>query len=330
MKPHDTHQPQGDSRASRFTARNLRGILLPATTPFDADGLVDSRALGRNIERWNRTGIGGYVILGSTGERVHLDEREVLEVIRTARASVPKASAFVVGVGQQGTRASVAEALRAGAEGADAVLVITPAFYRAAMTPAALAAHYETIADASTVPVVLYNIPQNTGVALSPETVARLASHENIIGIKDSSGDMVNFLEMLRLQSEDFAVLTGHASLLYAALSAGAQGAILAAACVAPEVAVRIAQLVEQGEHEHARELQRRFTPLARAVTTRFGIGGLKHALDLGGYAGGEVRAPLAQPDEAARREIAGVLEECRLTDETERETKQQAEGAAT
>ena len=310
----------------------MRGILLPATTPFGADGLIDARALSSNIERWNETGISGYVILGSTGERVHLEERESRDVIRAARECVPRERAFVVGVGGQGTRASVEDARRACAEGADALLVITPSFYRAAMTPAALAAHYETIADASTVPVVLYNIPQNTGVALSPETVARLAAHENICGIKDSSGDMVNFVEMLRLSSADFAVLTGHASLLYAALSGGAQGAILAAACVAPEVAMRIARLVEQGEHVEARELQRRFTPLARAVTTRFGIGGLKYALDLCGYAGGEVRAPLAQPDEAARREIERVLAECRLPVETaERETtKLQAEGAAT
>jgi 4-hydroxy-2-oxoglutarate aldolase len=311
LKPHDTIHP-ADSRAAKFTADRLRGILLPCTTPFAESGLVDARALGGNIARWNETGIGGYVILGSTGERVHLDEREVMEVVGAARASVPSQLAFVVGVGQQGTRGSIADARRAAEAGADAVLVITPNFYRAAMTPAALINYYESVADASTVPVVLYNIPQNTGVALSPETIGRLAAHENIVGIKDSSGDMVNFVEMLRLQSETFAVLTGHASLLYAALSSGARGAILAAACVAPEVAVRIAELVAAGRHEAAREWQRKFTPLARSVTTRFGIGGLKYALDLSGYAGGEVRAPLAMPDEAARREIERTLAECR------------------
>ena len=299
----------------------MRGILLPCTTPFGEDGRVDARALRGNIARWNETGIGGYVILGSTGERVHLGEREAIEVVDAARASVPGHLAFVVGVGQHGTRESIAEARRAADAGADAVLVITPHFYRAAMTPAVLSKYYESIADAAPVPVVLYNIPQNTSVALSPDTIARLSEHENIIGIKDSSGDMVNFVEMLRLVSDEFAVLTGHASLLYAALSAGAQGAILAAGCVAPEVAVRIARLVEQGAHVEARELQRRFTPLARAVTTRFGIGGLKYALDLCGYAGGEVRAPLAMPDDAARREIARTLEECRPYVELENET---------
>ena len=326
LKPHDTIQP-GDARAVKFTAEKLRGILLPCTTPFAEGGLVDARALGDNIARWNETGIDGYVILGSTGERVHLDEGEVLEVVSTARASVPEHLAFVVGVGQHGTRASIAEARRAAGAGADAILVITPHFYRAQMTPAALANYYESIAEAAPVPVVLYNIPQNTGLALSPDVLARLCEHENIVGIKDSSGDMVNFVEMLRLASRKFAVLTGHASLLYAALSAGAQGAILAAGCVAPEVAVRIARLVEQGAHDEAREWQRKFTPLARAVTARFGIGGLKYALDLRGYAGGEVRAPLSMPDEAARREIARTLEECCPYVETENETKS-AEGA--
>ena len=310
-----------------FTAERLRGILLPCTTPFAESGLVDTRALGGNIARWNETGISGYVILGSTGERVHLDEREVLEVIDAARASVPGHLAFVVGVGQHGTRQSIAEARRAAGAGADAVLVITPHFYRAAMTPAALTDYYESIAEASPVPVVVYNIPQNTGLAVSPDVLARLSEHENIIGIKDSSGDMVNFVEMLRLASARFAVLTGHASLLYAALSAGASGAILAAGCVAPELAVEIARLVERGEHESACARQRRFTPLARAVTTRFGIGGLKYALDLAGYAGGEVRAPLTMPDDAARREIARTLEECRPVVETGDET-QLAEGA--
>jgi len=197
------------------------------------------------------------------------------------------------------------------------------------MTPAALAAHYESVADASIVPLLLYNIPQNTGVALSPEVVARLSEHENIIGIKDSSGDMVNFLELLSLQSDKFAVLTGHASLLHAALSAGAPGAILAVACVAPRRAARIAQVVEQGRYEEAQELQSKLIPLARAVTTRFGIGGLKYALDLRGYTGGEVHAPLQMPNETARREIARTLEACRPYDETEFETKL-AEGAVT
>ena len=297
--------------AANLVQKKLRGILLPFPTPFDKRGDVDTRAIRTNIERWNRTSADGYVALGSTGERVHLSEAECFEVMDAAREATPEHLAFVVGVGQAGTRTTIAEARRAAQAGADALLVITPHFYRASMTPAALTDYYTAIADAAPVPIVLYSIPQNTGLALLPETVARLSEHENIIGIKDSSGDMVNFLEMLRAAaSAQFAVLTGHASVLHAALAAGARGAILAAACVTPRIAIEIARAVERGEHERAREMQSKFIPLVRTVTARFGIGGLKYALDLCGYAGGAVRAPLGMPDEEAQREIRRILEE--------------------
>ena len=285
-------------------------MLLPFPTPFNEGGEVDAQALRRNVERWGASGVSGYVALGSTGERVHLDEREICRVIETARATAPGHLAFVVGVGQQSVRGSVGEARRAAELGADALLVITPHFYRGEMTQQLLADFFTAVADASTVPLLLYNIPQNAGVTTAPETVARLAEHANIIGIKDSSGDMVSLTETLRLVPEDFAVLTGHASVFYPALAAGARGGILAAACVVPELAVAIHRAFEAGEHARAAELQRRFVPVARAVTTRFGIGGLKHAMELRGYAGGTVRAPLRMPDEAARREIAELLEE--------------------
>ena len=276
------------------------------------------RAQRSNIEKWNETGITGYVALGSTGERAHLDERECLEVIETAREAVPERTIFIVGAGQQGTRATVNEVRRFAAAGADAVLVITPHFYRGAMTQDALAGHYMAVADAATVPVILYSMPEFTGVTLAPETVARLSEHENIIGIKDSSGDLIGLTETLRLVPDDFAVMTGNGSLLYAALSAGATGAILAVGCVAPRLCVDIYRAVEEGDYGRAREMQRRLTPLARAVTVRYGIGGLKAALDLLGFAGGEVRAPLQGVSEEARREIARLLEEAGLSGEEE------------
>jgi 4-hydroxy-2-oxoglutarate aldolase len=192
------------------------------------------------------------------------------------------------------------------------VLVITPHFYRAAMTQAALAEHYERVADASPAPVVVYSIPQNTGVTLAAETVARLSRHGNIVGLKESSGDVVAFVEMLRVASEEFAMLTGHGSALHAALSSGARGAILAVACCAPRTCLEIVRAVEAEDHERAVILQHRLIPLARAVTTRFGVGGLKVALDCAGYRGGTVRAPLSMPDEATRSEIARLVAELR------------------
>lgn len=295
---------------------NLRGILLPFPTPFDQSGEVDKRALCSNIEKWNQTGILGYVALGSTGERVHLDERECLEVIEAAREAVPEHLALIVGAGQQSTRVTIDEARRFAAAGADALLVITPHFYRKAMTHEALTNHYLAVADASPVPVVLYSMPELTGIAIAPETVARLSEHENIIGIKDSSADIVNLAETLRLVPDGFAVLTGNGPLLYAALSAGAHGAILAVGCVAARLATAIYATFEAGDHRRALGLQQRLTPLARAVTTRYGIGGLKAALDMLGYTGGPVRAPLQSPNEEARREIERLLKDAAWSEE--------------
>jgi 4-hydroxy-2-oxoglutarate aldolase len=306
--------------------------MLPFPTPFDARGELDLAALRANVSRWNATGVSGYVALGSTGERVHLDDEERLRVVEAAREVVSRDMIFVVGVGQQSTRETIREARRAAAAGADALLVITPHFYRAAMSQAALAEHYERVADASPAPVVVYSIPQNTGVTLAAETVARLSRHGNIVGLKESSGDVVALVEMLRAVGEDFAMLTGHGSALHAALSSGARGAILAVACCAPLTALAITRAVGAGDDDRARILQHRLIPLARAVTTRFGVGGLKVALDAAGYRGGTVRAPLSMPDDAARAEIARLIAELAdVEGETTFEGKAgEPEGAAT
>lgn len=308
----------------------LRGILLPFPTPFNDDAEVANAGLCSNIEKWNLSGIVGYVALGSTGERVHLEERECPIVIETARAAVPEEMAFIVGAGQQSVRVTLNEVRRIAEAGADAVLVITPHFYRGAMTQDVLFNYYMAVADGAPVPVLLYSMPDLTGVAIAPETVARLALHENIVGIKDSSGDIINFAETVRLVPEDFAVLTGNGPMLYAALCAGATGGILAVGCVAPRLAVDIYEAVRAGEHEVARALQQRLTPLALAVTKRYGIGGLKAALDMLGYAGGHVRAPLQDASEEARREIARLLVECGLMNEATAREGQYSQAGAT
>ena len=288
----------------------MRGVLLPFTTPFDNDDCINARALRSNVERWNKTGISGHVVLGSTGERVHLNERECLTVIETARACVPKQMAFIVGAGQQSTQATVDEVRHVAEAGADAELVITPHFYRAEMTQAALINYYTAAADASPVPVLLYSVPQLTGVTIQPETIARLSEHENIIGVKDSSGDILALAETVRLVPDDFVVLTGNGSALYPALCVGARGGILAIGCIAPRLAVEIYEAFQVGEHERARSLQQRLSRLTRGVLGRYGISGLKAALDMLSYTGGHVRAPLQDASEEARREIAKVLKE--------------------
>lgn len=287
----------------------LRGILLPLTTVFTASDEIDTAKLRENIAAWNKTGIRGYVMLGSTGERVHLDEREYLQVIETSRAVVSSDFAFIVGAGQQSTTGTINEIRKATQAGADAVLVITPHYYRSAINQDTLIRYYTAVADASPVPVLLYSMPALTGVKIEPETIARLSEHPNIAAVKDSSNDVAGFAETMRLCPDDFAVMTGNGTVLLDALRAGATGAILAVGLVVPEVCVEIFRAFKAGDAEQASMLQSKLTPLAAAVTTRFGIGGLKTALDMAGYHGGAVRAPLQMPDESAGREILDLLQ---------------------
>jgi len=286
---------------------DLRGILLPTTTPFDADGKISASAISSNIRDWTARGVIGFVVLGSTGERVHLDEREYLETIEISRAAAASDSAFIVGAGQQSTIGTIKEIKNAARAGADAVLVITPFFYRTAITQETLINFYTAVADESPVPVLLYSMPPLTGIKIEPETVARLSEHANIVGVKDSSNDVAGFSKTVNLCRSDFAVMTGNGTVLLDALRAGATGGILAVGCVVPEVCIEIYRTFKE---ECAEMLQSKLTPLAAAVTTRFGIGGLKSALDLAGFRGGSVRAPLRAPDQTARTELAQLLQD--------------------
>lgn len=287
---------------------NLKGILLPTTTPFDQDGKISASGISSNINEWTAKGVIGFVVLGSTGERVHLDEREYLEVIEISRAATASNSVFIVGAGQQSTAGTIREVKNAARAGADAVLVLTPFFYRTAITQETLISFYTAVADKSPVPVLLYSMPPLTGIKIEPETVALLSEHANIIGVKDSSNDVAGFSKTVSLCPSDFAVMTGNGTVLFDALRAGATGGILAVGCVVPEVCVEIYRAFKAGDEKHAAMLQSKLTPLAAAVTTRFGIGGLKAALALAGFHGGSVRSPLRTPDETARTELAQLL----------------------
>lgn len=291
---------------TQLSVESLRGILLPTTTPFDAGGEINSAAIRSNLCSWSSTGVIGFVVLGSTGERVHLDEREYLQAIETSRDAVADDLVFIVGAGQQSTIGTIREIKKAAAAGADAVLVITPHYYRSAISQETLLSFYTDVADASPIPVILYSMPALTGIKIEPQTIARLSQHPNIIGVKDSSNDVAGFAETVRLCHDDFAVMTGNGTVLLDALHAGATGGILAVGCVVPQTCVEI---FRNFKAEHAARLQSVLTPLATAVTTKYGIGGLKAALDLAGYTGGAVRAPLQPPTEDARNEIAALLE---------------------
>jgi 4-hydroxy-2-oxoglutarate aldolase len=306
-----TNSLQGNTLSKETIDQRLRGILLPTTTPFTATEELEIDASLSNMRQWARTGITGFVLLGSTGERVHLDEREYLRVLETARNEIPSELAFIAGAGQHSVVGTVKEIQQAADVGADAVLVLTPHYYRSAMRQDALVRYYTAVADAAPIPVLLYSMPAFTGIRIEPETIAHLSEHPNIVGVKDSSNDVPRFEATVKACPSDFAVLTGNGTILLDALRVGATGAILAVGCVVPESCVEIYNAFQLDNQQRASALQAKLTPLAAAVTTKYGIGGLKAALDLAGYHGGAVRSPLRAPDEAARQEIAALLVPC-------------------
>lgn len=286
---------------------NLRAVFPPMPTPFTG-GEIDRAAIQRNVRRWIAAGLGGVVALGTNGEAPLLDDDESELVVATARPEVPADRTLIAGVGRESTRATITAARRAASAGADAVLVRTPSFYRAHVPVAALAAHYSAIADASPVPVLLYNYAAFTGVNMAPETIARLAEHPNIVGLKETSTDGAQFVDLAAMVPARFSVLAGSAPGAYAAFCAGAAGAILAVACVRPSLCLQLRALVLEGRHADALAIQQRLMPLARAVTTGFGIAGLKAAMDLSNLTGGDPRPPLVPLAADALHKIRTLL----------------------
>jgi 4-hydroxy-2-oxoglutarate aldolase len=287
----------------------LAGIHAPIPTPFDADGELDLDALDRHVTRLAASPLAGLLALGSNGEAAMLTDDEGARVLERVRAAWPSTRPLLAGVGRESTRGTVRAARRAAELGADAVLVRPPSAFRSHVGPDALNAHFRAVADASPVPVLLYNLPGATGFSLTAATVEQAAGHENIAGMKETSADLERLAEFAAIRPGDFVVLSGWAPVLYPALASGAAGGILAVANVVPDQCVELYEHVRAGRHAEAAALQRRLTPLARLVTTGHGIAGLKFALDRLGGGGGHVRAPLSSVDQAARLAIAQALD---------------------
>src|SRR5438093_3756295 len=291
----------------------LAGVLIPVPTPFDDRDRVDTGRLRRALEKWNTRPLAGIVVLGSNGEAVMLDDFESDQVIVAAREAVPRDRTFIVGTGRESTQAAIKASRRAAEHGADAVLVRTPGFYKAQMTNDAFVRHYTAVADASPVPVLLYNFTALTGVNLLPAAVARLATHPNIIGMKESGGDIAQVADLVSGTPAGFSVLAGAAATFYPALCVGAVGGILALGCAAPDACVRLFELARAGRHDDAVALQRDLVPLARLLGPTHGVPGLKAALNLLGYDVGVPRPPLVPVADAvlpALREALAHFEE--------------------
>jgi 4-hydroxy-2-oxoglutarate aldolase len=229
-------------------------------------------------------------------------------VIAAAREAIPRDRLLIAGTGRESTRATIAASRRAALLGADAVLVRTPSFFKPLCTPALLIRHYTAVADASPIPVLLYNFPAVTGVTITPDAMATLAAHANVAGMKESGTDSAQIAALIDAAPGSFSVLAGTGTVFYSGLCLGAVGAILAVACVVPELCLRLLAAAREGQHREARELQRRIAPISRLVTSGYGVPGLKAALNLAGYRAGEPRAPLSPATPEAQEEIAAEL----------------------
>jgi 4-hydroxy-2-oxoglutarate aldolase len=273
--------------------KRFTGIYTPIVTPFLSDDTLDEPGLRSNVAKWMATSLEGLVVLGSNGEAAQLDDAECDRIVDIVRQHMPGERPLIAGTGRESTRATIAATQRAATAGVDAVLVRTPSFFKSQMTTDVFVRHYTEVADASPVPVLLYNVSMFTGVNLQPEAVERLAVHPNIVGIKESGSDIAQIAELVGRTPDDFTVLAGSATTLVHALCAGCDGAILALAALLPDACLELMTLVREGRLDEARTLQRRLLPIAKSVGGSYGVPGLKAAIHLLGFAGGPPRPPL-------------------------------------
>jgi 4-hydroxy-2-oxoglutarate aldolase len=287
----------------------LHGVLAPVVTTFhDKSEDLDVAAFTRNIQALVGAGLHGIVVCGSTGEAALLSEDERRVLLEAARGATPRDRTLLMGVGAESTRQTLKRCADAKAAGADAALVVAPHYYANAMNIAALRVHYRAVADGSPLPVVLYNIPKYMHFALPAELVAELARHPNVVGVKDSSGDLNMLKGFLAAQSDSFTVLTGNGATFAPALQAGARGGILGVADFAPSLCLQVYAAHQKGDTTAANELQAAMKPLAVVIVAELGVPGVKTACDVAGLAGGPVRRPLVDLDEAAEQRVRELL----------------------
>jgi dihydrodipicolinate synthase/N-acetylneuraminate lyase len=288
---------------------NLRGVFAPLTTPFGPDGGVALDRLRENIARYNERPLAGYVLNGSTSESVLLLWSEVYRVWETGREAAAPGKVLIAGTGAESTAETIEHTARAAALGFDAALARTPSFYKPAINDDMLAEHYIRVADAARIPVLIYSVPVFTHVTVQASLIARVGTHPNIIGMKDSSGDVEGAAKIIAAAPKEFQTLVGSASTFYDSLERGACGSILAVANALPEMCCEIWQAFQSREAERARGLQQKLTAAGKLFGPQYGIAGLKYALDRRGYYGGPPRPPLLPVNEAGRREIDTMLD---------------------
>lgn len=292
-----------------MSAIKLQGIFAPIPTPFGKRGQIASGAMKRNLRFWNASSLAGLVVGGSNGEFALLSGAERLETIRMVRETLAADKLLIAGTGCESTDETIRLSRAAADEGAEAVLVVNPHYYTGNYDEEALEAYFLRVADSCSVPLILYNMPRNTGLNLSAALVCRLSRHGNIAGIKDSGGNIVQIGEIIAASDPAFAVFAGSASFLLPTLLLGGVGGTMALANILPAQCCRLMQLAREGEWQTAARLQLGLLAINAAVTRRWGVAGLKAAMEMVGLAGGEPRPPLLPLDENRRSELNILLE---------------------
>lgn len=293
--------------------KSIHGVLPPIPTAFDTDGKLNETAQRANLARWLETDLHGFVVLGSNGEYALLNTEEKMRALELAREMIPQDRLLIAGTGADSTRQAIDLTKRAAEIGADAALIVTPHYYRGQMNAATWTVHYRALADASPIPILIYNVPALTSVEIDADTVIALAQHPNIKGIKDSSANVAKMGEIIRFAPPDFAVLVGSGAAIVPALSIGAKGVVPALGNIAPRECVAIYDAFCAGDFHAARNLQLRMIRPNAAVTSKWGVPGLKAALDELGYYGGSPRAPLLSLGETERVKLREILREAEL-----------------
>lgn len=288
------------------------GIFAALTTPFRNEE-VSLSDFSDNLDWYNQTSLAGYVVLGSTGEAVFLSEKEAEAIISAARKKMAPGKKLIAGASRESVKEAINFVKRLADCGAEAVLVKPPYYYKSRMTGEALKAFYLGLADKTPLPLIIYHIPQNTGIPLEPELIIALASHPAVVGIKDSSGNLSTVAEVVPHVKPDFCFLTGAGNILMPSLAMGACGAVLALAAVAPVICCQIYHLFLEKRFSEAAELQLKVVPLNKLLTQTKGIPAIKYALDLLGRFGGNPRLPLLPLEDEGKRQTASLLRDLGL-----------------
>lgn len=293
--------------------KKVEGVFDPIATPFETDGAIAFGKYAENLAKFDRTGLAGIVVLGSNGEFTMLSHQEKLDLVAAARKGIGKGKTVIAGTGCESLKETIELTKGAADRGADAALVINPCYYKRDLTESTIETFFIAVADASPIPVMLYNMPGNSGINLSSSLVIKLSAHKNIVGVKDSGGNIVQISEIIAGVSSDFSVFAGSGSYLFVTTVLGGKGGTLAVANVAPDICADIYALCRKEEYGQARRLQLSILQLNAYVTHRYGIGGMKAAMDLAGFFGGPPRLPLQPATEGMIADIRVQVEKLGL-----------------